>query len=84
MLFRSKYLLFYLDGGLVLIAHLGMTGRFLILPKLPQEFEAHDHAVFEFADGRCLIYNDPRRFGVMDLCNAADLEAHTLLAELAP
>jgi len=81
---RAKYLLFYLDNSKVLIAHLGMTGRFSVLPTAPREFSAHDHVVFEMADGRCVIYNDARRFGVMDLCAESEVLSHKFLAELAP
>lgn len=81
---RAKYLLFYFDNGLVLIAHLGMTGRFSVLPKVPTEYATHDHVVFILADGRCVIYNDTRRFGVMDLCGQEEIATHKLLAELAP
>jgi formamidopyrimidine-DNA glycosylase len=35
---------------------------------------AHDHVVFHFADGARVIYNDPRRFGFMDLVDHADLD----------
>ena len=35
---------------------------------------AHDHVVFHFDDGARVTYNDPRRFGFMDLVDHADLE----------
>ncbi len=35
---------------------------------------AHDHIVFHFEDGATITYNDPRRFGFMDLVEAATLE----------
>jgi len=81
---RAKYLLFYLDNGKVIIAHLGMTGRFSVLPTAPKEFATHDHVVFILNDGRCVIYNDARRFGVMDLCAENEVLSHKFLAELAP
>ncbi len=81
---RAKYLLFSFDNDLVLIAHLGMTGRFSVVEKAPKEFSAHDHVVMYLADGRCVIYNDARRFGVMDLCGRDEVASHKLLAHLAP
>jgi formamidopyrimidine-DNA glycosylase len=81
---RAKYLLFYLDNAEILIAHLGMTGRFSVLPAAPKEFAKHDHVAFILADGRCVIYNDARRFGVMDLCSEFTLLSHKFLAHLAP
>jgi formamidopyrimidine-DNA glycosylase len=35
---------------------------------------AHDHIVFHFYDGARVTYNDPRRFGFMDLVDHAGLE----------
>lgn len=43
----------------------------------------HDHVVVETARGR-LIYNDPRRFGAMDLWPTETLDAHPLLAGIGP
>jgi formamidopyrimidine-DNA glycosylase len=91
---RAKYLLVRLSTGEVLIMHLGMSGRFSIhLPNgrggVLGEFEqqvgndpAHDHVVFEMSNGATITYNDPRRFGSMDLCADAELEQHRLLADL--
>jgi formamidopyrimidine-DNA glycosylase len=81
---RAKYLLFQLDNDQVLLAHLGMTGRFSVVPSKPPEFATHDHVVFILSDGRCLIYNDARRFGVMDLCEKTNLARHKFLSHLAP
>jgi len=68
---RAKYLLFGLDTSETLLCHLGMSGSFLALAP-NQAIDAkrntkHDHVVFEMKDGSTLIYNDPRRFGFMDL-----------------
>lgn len=81
---RAKYLLFHLDSGDVLIGHLGMSGRFSLLAAPPEKFAAHDHAVFYLNDGRCLIYNDARRFGLMTLAKEKTLASHRLLAALGP
>jgi formamidopyrimidine-DNA glycosylase len=35
---------------------------------------AHDHVVFHFEDGARVTYNDPRRFGFMDLVDHAGFE----------
>ena len=35
---------------------------------------AHDHVVFLFEGGQRVIYNDPRRFGLMTLIASAELE----------
>jgi len=81
---RAKYLLFTFDSDDVLIAHLGMTGRFSVEPKLPKALTIHDHAVLELKDKRAVIFNDARRFGLMALAKKASLENHRLLAKLGP
>ncbi len=82
---RAKYLLFHFDSDVVLIAHLGMTGRFSVVVKgKKEELETHDHVVFDFSDGRKLVYNDTRRFGVMDICDKSEVATHKLLENLAP
>ena len=81
---RAKYLLFILDSDDVLIAHLGMTGRFSVLKKPPKAFASHDHVVMHLKDGRCIVYNDARRFGLMALAKKDQLKTYPLFAELGP
>lgn len=81
---RAKYLLVTVDDGTVLLAHLGMSGRFVISRGRPNRLEAHDHVVLETEDGASLRYNDARRFGLMLLTNVADAPRHPLLAEIGP
>jgi formamidopyrimidine-DNA glycosylase len=45
---------------------------------------AHDHIVFEMESGARITYNDPRRFGFMDLVPEAKLEEHKHFAGLGP
>lgn len=84
---RAKYLLLDLDDGTVLIMHLGMSGSFRVDgpagPRQPGEFHyersadgVHDHVVFHLASGDRVTYNDPRRFGFMDLASRSGLEEH--------
>jgi len=68
----GKYLVTPLDDGARWLVHLGMTGRLTIggahrLPLL------HDHVELRLDDGRTLVYNDPRRFGRLDVLDAAAL-----------
>jgi formamidopyrimidine-DNA glycosylase len=79
---RAKYLLFGLDSGETLIAHLGMSGSFRIENAGVGEFHhprskdaKHDHVVFSLDSGMTITYNDPRRFGFMDLEATATLDA---------
>ncbi len=81
---RAKYLLFMLDTGMVLIAHLGMTGWFSVLAKKPKAFGKHDHVVFSLKDGRVVVFNDARRFGMMGLAKAAEIEEHAAFSGMGP
>lgn len=81
---RAKYLLIRLDDGLVLMAHLGMSGRFVVLEEPPKALGKHEHVLFTFTDGTALVFNDARRFGLMDLAREDELSTHPLLAALGP
>jgi formamidopyrimidine-DNA glycosylase len=81
---RAKFLLIQLEGDLVLIAHLGMSGSFRIYPGDVPDLGAHDHVVLQTSDGVEIRYNDPRRFGFMDLCKVSDLGTYPMLEKLGP
>ncbi len=90
---RAKYLLADLSTSEVLIAHLGMSGSFRI--RLPEEetllgdfvrprdrTATHDHVVIHLESGASVTYNDPRRFGFMDLVARDALASHPSIAGL--
>lgn len=81
---RAKFLLIRTDGGPVLIAHLGMSGRFHAYTEAVPEPQAHDHVDLITGAGATVRFRDPRRFGFMDLCAPANLERHPMLARLGP
>lgn len=81
---RAKYLLFRLSGGKVLVSHLGMSGRFVLKPKMPAAFSPHDHVIFTLKDGRTLLYNDARRFGLMTIVDKHSLYNDSLFVHLGP
>ncbi len=58
---RAKYLLLDLDSGTVVLVHLGMSGNLLLRPA----GQKHDHVVFHLDAERPLVFNDPRRFGMV-------------------
>ncbi len=78
---RAKYLLLATDAG-TLIWHLGMSGSLRILDAAAPAL-VHDHVDLVLDSGRCLRFNDPRRFGSL-LYTADDPARHRLLAGLAP
>jgi len=93
---RAKYLLADLSSGDVLMMHLGMSGSFRVAGdgkkgKTPGAFhykrsdaKAHDHVVFHMSSGACVVFNDPRRFGLMLLVPRTELNEHPLMREVGP
>ena len=81
---RGKFLLFGFEDGATLIAHLGMSGRFRIFDSPPPPLERHDHVTFETDGGVTVRFNDPRRFGFMDIAEKDALCRHPMLANLGP
>jgi len=75
---RAKFLLLHLDDGQSLLVHLGMTGNLVFR----QATEKHDHVIFELDGGLSLVYADPRRFGMVLVCSAAELAASPYLNRL--
>ena len=90
---RAKYLLAELDDGAVWVTHLGMTGRWSVsgMKQQPGDFyyaeppnPAHTHVVIEMEKGARLEFNDPRRFGYMDLIAREAFDAHPWFKGLGP
>lgn len=97
---RGKYLTAALSSGETLIMHLGMTGRFTVertgagmggvaRPGGGAADPRHDHVVFlmnglDAGHGARITFNDPRRFGFMDLASTAVLEASPHFAGMGP
>lgn len=74
---RGKYLLLELDGGLVVVHHLRMTGSFATDPV------SHVRAEYHLQSGVVVRYRDPRRFGTLMLLDATAVDAY-LDARLGP
>lgn len=88
---RSKYILADLSGGETLLIHLGMSGRMLVSGVMLGGFfhdhpapAKHDHVILNMDGGARVTFNDPRRFGAMDLMPTDSAEGHPLLASLGP
>ncbi|QUJ76232.1 bifunctional DNA-formamidopyrimidine glycosylase/DNA-(apurinic or apyrimidinic site) lyase [Sulfitobacter albidus] len=88
---RSKYILADLSSGETLLVHLGMSGRMLVSGDPLGAFvhdhpapEKHDHVVLHMASGARVTFNDPRRFGAMDLMATGHEATHKLLERLGP
>jgi formamidopyrimidine-DNA glycosylase len=69
---QGKYLLFHLDDGHALLVHLGMSGSLsLTSPTTP--LGPHDHVSIAFGGETAMVFNDPRRFGLMRVGRCPDL-----------
>ena len=94
---RSKYLLFFLTKGVVMIAHLGMTGKFFVVDKNKkkkktsfyynlndQKDSKHNHLIFAFNDKTKLVYNDVRKFGFIKFDKINSYKTNSHLQILGP
>lgn len=83
---RGKYLIVELSSGETLIMHLGMTGWFHVAPigDRSREADPHDHVIFVMTSGQSVVFNDPRRFGFMDLADAGRLAEYPSLWRMGP
>lgn len=68
---RGKYLLLEFSGGRGLMAHLGMTGKFVKRPAGVEE--PYSRARFVLDTGEVIHFRDPRLFGRMEPAPAAQL-----------
>ncbi|MBI6630721.1 bifunctional DNA-formamidopyrimidine glycosylase/DNA-(apurinic or apyrimidinic site) lyase [Pontibaca salina] len=88
---RSKYILADLSNRETLLIHLGMSGRMTVSGDPMGRFQRdhptvkkHDHVVLHMGNGARVTFNDPRRFGAMDLIASDTADTHRLLAALGP
>jgi len=92
---RAKYLLINFNNDMVMLAHLGMTGKFLLKNKSDKEIKTgfhdsnkrlkkHDHVIFFFNKKLNLIYNDVRKFGFIKIISSNDLSKNKHLINLGP
>ena len=84
---RGKYLLAALSSGETLLVHLGMSGSFRAerpgsSSRTPHPVDPHDHVVIVLSSGVVVTFNDPRRFGLMDLIRTND--EHEALRGMGP
>ena len=93
---RSKYLMIGLDDNLVILIHLGMTGKFFIVNHKNEKKKTsfyydlkdgnvkHNHIVFYLSKNKKLIYNDVRKFGFIKILKKKDLKKNSHLKLLGP
>jgi formamidopyrimidine-DNA glycosylase len=94
---RSKFLLFYFNKDVIMLVHLGMTGKFFFIDKKNIKFKTsfyynidekkdqkHDRIIFFFSNKQKLIYNDVRKFGFIKFLNSKNLDNNLHLKHLGP
>ena len=92
---RSKYLIFYFNKDIVMLVHLGMTGKFLFVDYKKTKFKTsfyyninnkkdkkHDRIIFDLSNNQKLIYNDIRKFGFIKIIKRNNLDQNTHLETL--
>jgi formamidopyrimidine-DNA glycosylase len=72
---KGKYLLLRLEGGDILVVHLGMSGQLLKAKGGAKDpAPKHTHVVLTFTQGGQLRFVDPRTFGEMFVTTPDELE----------
>lgn len=77
---RGKYLLLTFGDGQGLVAHLGMTGKFV--KRRSGLAEPYSRARFVLENGEVIHFRDPRMFGEMQPAPASELTALKAVAKL--
>jgi len=77
----AKYAIMELDNGYSIIWHFGMSGKITIVQNTNPVPEKHDHVIINTSNG-ALVYNDPRRFGLVSLCESDKLKECPFLCHL--
>ncbi len=94
---RSKYLLFFFDKDVIMLVHLGMTGKFFFINSEKTKYKTsfyynlnedkdkkHDRLIFNLSNNQKLIYNDVRKFGFIKLFENDNLGDITHIRNLGP
>ena len=94
---RSKFLLFFFNKDMIMLVHLGMTGKFYFVDQKNTKFKTsfyykisnnkdqkHDRVIFFLNKKNKLIYNDVRKFGFIKFLNIKELQNNFHLKNLGP
>ena len=94
---RSKYLLFYFNKNIVMLVHLGMTGKFFFLDRKNIKYKTsfyydidkeknkkHDRVILNLSNNKKLIYNDVRKFGFIKFLDKNQISKNLHLKKLGP
>ena len=94
---RSKFLLFFFNKHIIMLIHLGMTGKLFFIDNKNTKFKTsfyyninaqkdhiHDRVIFFLNKNQQLIYNDVRKFGFIKFYNNKDINDNLHLNNLGP
>ena len=94
---RSKYLLFFFNKDVIMLVHLGMTGKFFFINHKKTKYKTsfyydinkdkdkkHDRVIFSLSRDQKLVYNDVRKFGFIKFVNKKNLDNSLHLSNLGP
>lgn len=95
---QGKYIIFSLNNNLSIIAHMRMTGHFLVgtyqqksgiwksneAGPLQEPINQHIHFVLSLSDGRHMVLSDVRKFASITLTHSLTFLAHKSLSTLGP
>lgn len=82
---RAKYLLFeFINAPNVLAVHLGMTGSFRVSSDDCHPKQKHDHFILMLDNKTQVIFNDPRRFGMVFMLKKTEILTHAAFKNLGP
>ena len=81
---RAKYLLVHF-GQDILVIHLGMSGRITAMPDIKgYKRGKHDHFIIGLEGNAGIVFNDPRRFGLVLMMAEKDMAQHAAFASIGP
>jgi formamidopyrimidine-DNA glycosylase len=80
---RGKHLFLDLGEDIRVAAHLGMSGRLLVVDTARSR-PPHTHAILHLDAGEELRYVDPRRFGHFRMLRRGEFEAAEIASRLGP
>ena len=63
---KGKYILLDLEDNYTIVIHLGMSGRLRLLKCNIFRKKKHDHMIIRTNHDHCLVFNDARKFGLID------------------
>ena len=80
---RGKYIIINNEDKQTILLHLGMTGRIKIRPINTKKVK-HDHIIIKLNSNQEIVFNDSRRFGMVDYIDKIDYRNHKWIKFLGP